>query len=173
MVFAPTDFMFTGKESLTKAPGLGYIFKKFHITVNRFSMEGRKSALDKYYQALDQGKSLVVYPEGGIYAKNPPQMAEFRHGAFTAAITKKIPIVPVTIPYNWMIMPDDGKFLMRRRTIEVIFHEPIKTEHLSIKDIEPLKRTVYKIIQEELNLHNHEHRQGNTKKDSALSKTGF
>jgi 1-acyl-sn-glycerol-3-phosphate acyltransferase len=170
MAFTPSDFMFTGKESLTKAPVLGYVFKKFHITVNRFSSEGRKSALMKYNQALDEGKSLVIFPEGGIYAKDPPQMGEFKHGAFTTAIQKKTPIVPVTIPYNWKIMQDDGKFLIKRRTIKVIYHEPVETAHLTLEDIEPLKKKVYHIIQEELNKYNkYEHRQGNTEEDRPLS----
>jgi 1-acyl-sn-glycerol-3-phosphate acyltransferase len=173
MVFAPTNFMFTGKASLVKAPLLGFIFKKFHITVDRFTAEGRKSAIENYYKTLDEGKSLVIYPEGGIYAPNPPQMGEFKHGAFTAAITKKTPIVPVTIPYNWIILPDDGKFLIRRHSTKVIFHEPIETAHLTIKDLDDLKQKVYRIIQGEIDKYNnYEHRQRNIEENSPLSKTG-
>ncbi len=170
MVFVPSDFKFTGKASLTSAPVLGYIFRKLHITVDRFSAEGRRSALEQYYKTLDEGKSLVIFPEGGIYAEKPPQMGEFKHGAFTAAITKKTPIVPVTIPYNWIILPDNGKLLIRRRAVRAIFHEPIETAHLTMDDLDNLKTRVYKIIQNELNKHNyHENRQGDLKKDRTLS----
>lgn len=172
MVFTPSDFMFTGKESLTSVPGIGYIFRKLHITVDRFSKEGRKSALDSYFKALEQGKSLVIFPEGGIYAEKPPQMGPFRHGAFTAAIEKKVPVVPVSIPFNWIILPDNGKFLMKRHKVKIIFHEPIETAGLTMDDLEQLKDRTYNIIQEELDKHNsYADRLGNAQKDRAFSQT--
>lgn len=172
MTFAPADFMFTGKESLTSVPVIGYIFRKLHITVNRFSKEGRKSAFDSYLKALNEGKSLVVFPEGGIYSEHPPTMAPFRHGAFTAAIEKKIAIAPVSIPFNWIILPDDGKFILKRRRIKIIFHEPIETSGMIMDDLEGLKNKTFSIIQREVNKHNYyENRQGNAQKDRAFSQT--
>lgn len=170
MTFAPADFMFTGKASLAKVPGLGYIFRKLHITVDRFSKEGRKTAFDNYLKALEEGKSLAIFPEGGICSKQPPTMAPFKQGAFAAAIEKKCPIVPVTIPYNWIILPDDGKFILKRRPAMIIFHEPIVTEDLTEDDLETLKNKTFNIIQEELYKYNRdENRQGNAQKDRAFS----
>ena len=77
-------------------------------------------------------------------------MARFKDGPFRVAIEKQIPLVPVTIPYNWIILPDDGKMMVTKRTSKLIFHEPIITEGLSIQDMDELKDRVYKIINDEL-----------------------
>jgi 1-acyl-sn-glycerol-3-phosphate acyltransferase len=76
-------------------------------------------------------------------------MGEFKDGAFRAAIEKQIPIVPVTIPYNWIILPAD-QFLLRWHPLKVIFHEPIETTGLTLQDVDALKEKVFRIIDEEL-----------------------
>ncbi|NJM26626.1 MAG: 1-acyl-sn-glycerol-3-phosphate acyltransferase, partial [Bacteroidia bacterium] len=97
----------------------------------------------------DKGKSLVIFPEGGIYTKEPPRMVRFKDGAFRAAIEKQIPLVPVTIPNNWIILPDEA-FLLRWGTVHVIFHEPIETKGLTLADMDRLKSDVYQVIDLEL-----------------------
>jgi 1-acyl-sn-glycerol-3-phosphate acyltransferase len=104
-------------------------------------------------EAIDEGKSLVIYPEGGILSKHPPHMADFKDGAFRVAIEKQIPIVPVTIPYNWIILPDN-EFLLQWHKVNVIFHEPVSTQGLTINDVDALKQKVRAIINEELKKHN-------------------
>jgi len=79
-------------------------------------------------------------------------MARFKDGPFRIAIEKQIPVVPVTIPYNWIILPDDGKFLLnkRERKVKIIFHEPIETKGLKMSDMEDLKQKTFEIIDSEL-----------------------
>jgi 1-acyl-sn-glycerol-3-phosphate acyltransferase len=103
--------------------------------------------------ALDEGKSLVIYPEGGIISNQPPRMVKFKEGAFRAAIQKQIPIVPVTIPFNWLILPDEKELLLRPGTIKIIFHEPIETSGMSLAETDLLKEKVYQIIDNELRIH--------------------
>jgi 1-acyl-sn-glycerol-3-phosphate acyltransferase len=93
-------------------------------------------------------------------------MVRFKDGAFRAAIEKQIPIVPVTIPNNWIILPDEPQLLLHRGVVKVIFHEPIETKDLRLQHLDELKQCVHQIIQEELNRH-HEHRQGNAPQDRA------
>ena len=76
-------------------------------------------------EAIDEGKNLVIFPEGGIITLKDPVMAKFKDGAFRVAIEKQIAIVPVTIPFNWIILPPD-EFLLRWHPLKVIFHEPIE-----------------------------------------------
>jgi 1-acyl-sn-glycerol-3-phosphate acyltransferase len=101
-------------------------------------------------EAIENGKSLIIFPEGGIYTKNPPEMAGFKDGPFRVAIEMQVPIVPVTIPYNWMIVPDDGKMLVYWHKSKIIYHEPIATQGLTLKDVDILKNKVYHIIKNEL-----------------------
>ena len=110
-------------------------------------------------QAIDEGKSLTIFPEGGIVSKHHPHMVKFKDGAFRTAIEKQIPIVPVTIPFNWVILPDKEPIRLHRGVIKVIFHEPIETASLTVEQIGELKQKVFDIINHELI---HENRQGNT-----------
>jgi 1-acyl-sn-glycerol-3-phosphate acyltransferase len=108
-------------------------------------------------RAIDEGKSLVIFPEGGIITKHPPNMTPFKDGAFRTAIEKQIPVVPVSIPNNWIILPDKDPLYLQRGTIRVIFHKPIETKGYTLDRIDELKKKVFDVIDHELK--NHEHRQ--------------
>jgi 1-acyl-sn-glycerol-3-phosphate acyltransferase len=153
LALIPVCFVFVGKSSLENIPAFGYMYKKLHITVDRQNLRNRYLTLQRSLEAIDKGKSVVIYPEGGIYSKNPPEMASFKDGAFRLAIEKQISIIPVTLPYNWLILPDDGSFSIYRKKCKVIFHEPISTAGLSIKDLDALKEKTFKVIDDELKIH--------------------
>ena len=144
--------IFVGKSEMGKVPLFGYMYRKLHITVDRSKLKSRYASLEKSMKAIDEGKSLVIYPEGGIVTEKEPVLSKFKDGAFRVAIEKQIPIVPVTIPYNWIILPPD-EFLLRWHPLKVIFHEPIETSRLTIKDVDALRDKVYGIINDELKKH--------------------
>jgi 1-acyl-sn-glycerol-3-phosphate acyltransferase len=159
------DTIFVGKSEMENIPLFGYMYRKLHITVNRASLKSKANTVKRSLQAIDEGKSLVVFPEGGIVTEKEPIMARFKDGAFRMAIEKQIPIVPVTIPYNWIILPPD-EFLLRWHPIRVIFHEPVTTTGLTLDDIDDLKKNVFQIINEELQKHltaRHENRSRTTR----------
>lgn len=141
--------IFVGKSAMEKIPLFGFMYRHLHITVDRSRLKSRYSTLKQSLKAVDEGKSLNFYPEGGIISTSPPHMSSFKDGAFRVAIEKHIPIVPVTIPYNWIILPDN-EFLLRWHPIKVIFHEPIAAHGLTLQDIDKLKKKVYSIIDTEL-----------------------
>ena len=130
------------------------MYRNIHITLNRDSMKSSYSALTKSAEEVDNGQNLVFFPEGGILSKNPPKMARFKDGAFRLAKEKQIPIVPITIPYNWILLPDDGKFLLHPHRNEIKFHEPIDTQGLTMSDLHELKSKVYRIISDEIQAKN-------------------
>lgn len=145
-----------GKNSMEKIPLFGYMYKRMHITVDRQNLKSRYKALNEAAEALEEGKSLTIFPEGGIFTKEPPQLVPFKDGAFRLAIEKQVPIVPVTLPYNWIILPDDGNLLIDKkdRRVKAIFHEPIETKGMVIKDIQKLKEHTFSIIEKELKVQN-------------------
>lgn len=153
MAFFPLPFKFIGKKSVMNVPLLGFVFKKLHIMVDRQEAKSRSGSLKRGLATLDKGISLMIFPEGGIFTKSPPEMVAYKDGAFKAAITKKVPIIPVTIPYNHLILPDDGKYLFRRHRFKIIFHEPIETTDLKLEDMESLKNQTYQVIDQELKKH--------------------
>lgn len=144
--------VFVGKNDMENIPLFGFMYSKLHITVDRTKLKSRYITLVKSLRAIDEGKSLVIFPEGGIVTKYPPAMAEFKDGAFRTAIEKQISIVPVTIPYNWIILPAD-QFLLHWKPIKVIFHEPIDPSIYTLKELHLLKARVKTVIENEL--HNH------------------
>ena len=140
--------VFVGKSDMEKIPLFGYMYKKLHITVDRSSLKSKYSTYIRSLEAIDHGKSLVIFPEGGILSTNPPQLARFKDGAFRVAIEKQIPMVPVIIPDNWIILPES--LLLRWRKPRIIFLEPIETKGMSLNDLGTLKEKVFKIMQNEL-----------------------
>lgn len=150
MGYIPGDVVFIGKSSLRKVPLFGYYFKKLHIAVNRSSIKSRGEVLLRSKKALDNKSSIVLFPEGGICAANPPIMAKFKDGAFSLAIDKQIPIIPVTLSYNHLILPDDGKLLMNFKKAKLVFHTPIETAGSTSKDIPKIKENCYQTIQDQL-----------------------
>mgnify|MGYP001079560655 CR=1 FL=1 len=150
MGYIPKPFVFVGKVSLAKIPLFGSMFSKLHIPVDRNSLKSRYRALQLSMQAVDEGKSLVMYPEGGIRTEQPPYLARFKNGPFKVAIDKQIPVVPITIPYNYLILPDDGKLLMRPRRPVMIIHPPIETVGMTEDDQKQLREQTFEVIRQEL-----------------------
>ena len=145
----PINTVFVGKNDMENIPLFGFMYRKLHITVDRSRLKSKYDTFVKSRQAIEEGKSLVFYPEGGIFTEQPPQMVRFKDGAFRLAIEKQIPIVPVTIPNNWIILPPD-EFLVRLGKVSVIFHPPIETIGMNLADTEQLKHRVFTAIDDEL-----------------------
>ncbi|MCA6078039.1 lysophospholipid acyltransferase family protein [Fulvivirga sedimenti] len=145
----PVNAIFVGKNDMEKIPLFGYMYRKLHITVNRESVKSRYETLLRAGKAVEDGKSLTIFPEGGIITRHPPVMARFKDGAFRTAIEKQIEIVPVTIPYNWIILPD-STFLPKRHSMKVIFHEPISTLGMTLSETGSLREKTFRIIDAEL-----------------------
>ena len=146
----PHNTIFVGKTGIENIPLFGYMYGKLHITVDRSKLKSRYTSLKKSFEAIDEGKSLVIFPEGGIVTHGEPVMGRFKDGAFRIAIEKQIAIVPVTIPYNWIILPPE-QFLLSWHPLKVIVHEPLDTKHLTTNDIDTLKQRLFTIIEDELN----------------------
>ncbi|TDQ19313.1 1-acyl-sn-glycerol-3-phosphate acyltransferase [Algoriphagus boseongensis] len=152
MGFVPGDVLFVGKASIRKAPLFGYYFKKLHIAVDRDRVKSRAETVRRAGEALENGSGIVLFPEGGIYTKNPPFMVPFKLGAFRLAIEKQIPIIPVTLSYNYLILPDDGKLLLHRKAAKMVIHEPIFPKDFGSE--EELSNQCFEVIQNQLLLDN-------------------
>lgn len=151
MVHAIPDlFVFVGKSSLNKIPLFGYIFRRVHIPVNRANPKSGLKALQEAKERLQSGRSVLLFPEGGFGRVKPPTLAPFKEGAFRLAIETGCPIVPVTLPYNWKILPDRKDWRIFRQTALVVIHPPIYTHGLTLNDVEALKEKTYSIIADEL-----------------------
>ncbi len=165
-------YAFVGKSSITKVPLFGWMFRRLHIPVNRSNGRSRFRAVELAKNMVDKGRCVVFFPEGGIVSQNPPQMMPFKDGAFRTAIEKQIPVVPVSLPYNWIILPDDGTFMLRSVAIKMVIHEPIPTKGKSIDHLNEIRQKAYTTIQNELDKYEYENNQRNHKQDCPSVQTG-
>ena len=152
MGFIPGDVLFVGKASISKMPLFGYYFKSLHIAVDRDRMRSRAETMRRAGEALDRGSSIILFPEGGIFTPKPPKMIPFKNGAFRLAMEKQIPVIPVTLSYNHLILPEDNQFLLYRRRAKMVFHHALDPGDFD-SDIN-LKETCFAVIQQQLDSDN-------------------
>ncbi len=68
------------------------------LYVKRESMQSRKSARDALEKTLNQGMSVLVYPEGTT--NDEDQVLPFKKGSFEIAHAMNIPVIPIAIEYE-------------------------------------------------------------------------
>jgi len=141
---------FIGKASLRKVPVWGFMYSKLHILVDRSSLKSRHKSWVKAQEEIQRGFSVAFFPEGGILSKNPPQMASFKEGSFRIAVEEQIPIIPVTIPYNYLLLPDKMPLIMHPGKIEMVVHEPIWPVGTDDEAVNQLKTAVRQKIEDTL-----------------------
>lgn len=146
-VLVNTNCSFMGKEELKDALVTGLFFRTVDIPVNRDSKMSSYRAFKKASEKLQEGISLIIFPEGKISDDYPPTLHEFKNGPFRLAIEHKIPIIPVSSANTWKKLWDDGiKYGTRPGICKFHVHKPIETANLSVDDADELKDKVYEII---------------------------
>ena len=148
------DHVFMGKSSLGRVPLFGWMYRKLHILVDRSDRLSKKRSLRRAERALREGKLLMMFPEGTIRAEIQPGISPFKDGAFYLAVQMKVPIVPVTLPYDWYILPDNGTFSARYKQALAVIHDPIPTLGLTDADVPALKERVAAIFTADLQTYN-------------------
>lgn len=150
-VVVPGFYAFIGKKSVKKIPLFGYMFARLHIMVDREAARSRAYSLNKSIRTLAAGRSIIIFPEGGIRSTEPPNMAyPFKDGAFIMAIQQQVPVVPLTLVNNHRILPDQNPIRIYREPVQVVFHEPISTLGLTQADMETLREQTFRVIDAEL-----------------------
>ncbi len=146
-ILARGRYHFMGKEELLKNPILGLFFRTIDIAVNRESKISSFRAFKRAGDNLENGMSLIIFPEGRIDDSYPPQLQEFKNGPFRLAIEKNIPIVPVSITNIWKVLWDNGmKYGTRPGIVNIYVHQPILTNSLAAEGADALKEEVFKKI---------------------------
>jgi 1-acyl-sn-glycerol-3-phosphate acyltransferase len=140
-------FSFVGKNAMKKIPLFGYLYASLNILVDRNDKNSRANSLSRSLRALQSGRSIVIFPEGGIVFKQLPYMGSpLKDGAFIMAIQQQVPIVPMSFHNNHQIM-DDETLLMRPGVLHVEIHPPFETKGLTMEDLPVLREKVFESIQ--------------------------
>lgn len=140
-------FSFLGKNAMAKIPLFGYMYKKLHILVDRSDKGSRVASLTKAIRALQSGRSVAIFPEGGITSKQFPYMSHpLKDGALQMAIQQQVPIVPISLMNNYMLLSES--FILRPGMVRVEIHPPIETQGKTMDDMPALKQQLFDAIQQ-------------------------
>jgi 1-acyl-sn-glycerol-3-phosphate acyltransferase len=151
-VLVNNNCSFMGKEELKDGLVTGLFFRSVDITVNRESNMSAFRAFKKAAERLENGITMIIFPEGMISDEYPPVLQSFKNGPFKLAIDLKAPIIPVSSANTWKILWDDGsKYGSRPGVCKYYVHAPIDTAHLTVDDADILRDKVYNIINSKLN----------------------
>jgi 1-acyl-sn-glycerol-3-phosphate acyltransferase len=113
------------------------------IRVDRRNREQALQAVEKGVLALKAGKSFLVYPEG---TRSPDgRLQSLKKGVFVMAIKAGAPIVPISVSGSNKIMPK-GKFVMRPGRFRITIHECVRTEGLTLEELEMIVDRVRQAI---------------------------
>jgi 1-acyl-sn-glycerol-3-phosphate acyltransferase len=150
-ILVKSNCCFMGKHELENGLVTGLFFRTVDIPVNRDSKMSSFRAFKKASEKLQEGVSLIIFPEGGISDHYPPQLCPFKNGPFRLAIELKIPVIPVSSANTWRILWDTGiKHGSRPGISKFKVHKPIETAHLSIDDADALRDEVFEIMNNDL-----------------------
>lgn len=146
-----SNFAFLGKDELLNNPVTGLFFRTIDIPLNRESKISSFRAFKKAGEYIEQGMTMVIFPEGHISDEYPPELHAFKSGPFRLAIEHNIPIIPVSIHDAWKKMWDDGsEYGSRPGICHICVHAPVDTSMLGITDADQLNEQIYRIIKEGL-----------------------
>lgn len=104
--------------------------------------EGYEGSLTNLRKDIDQGWSLVIFPEGTRTTDGT--IRRFHKGAFYLASQVNAPVTPVVFYGNWRIMPKNHCFTITRGLSVMQVLEPVKTENIDYHDLAKRVATLVK-----------------------------
>ena len=121
-----------------------------NILVDRKNSTAAKLSLDACKERLEEGESIIIFPEGTI-PESAPKLKSFKNGPFSLAIKTGAPIVPITFLDNHKRMAQGSWFAPASPgRARVIVHKAIETKNLSKEDLVSLKEKTFSAIAEPL-----------------------
>jgi 1-acyl-sn-glycerol-3-phosphate acyltransferase len=136
------------KKELMSFPILGPLLRMTSMGVDRSSPESRKNVSTKMAEAMKNGLSLLIFPEG-TRNRTPEPTKEFYDGAFKAAIAAQANIAPFVLINIRHLQPVDSILIYPGR-ITMRFLDPISTAGMTEADTEALKNRVRGMIDDVL-----------------------
>ena len=129
------------KRSLFEWPIAGQAFHLAHfIPVDRFDRESAIESLEKATQALCDGQSFLIYPEGTRSADG--RLQELKKGTAVMAIKSGVPVVPVACSGAHRVM-EKRKLKINPGDILVEFLDPIDSTRYSLEQKDELLREIH------------------------------
>ena len=126
LALLPTDFLFVAKREVLGYPLIGAFARRCgHLTVDRWDALQSVADAELVARALRDGEDVLFFPEGTFVAATG--LRPFRLGAFVAAASAGVPVVPLALRGTRRVMRGDWG-LPRPGRIALWVGEPIAPE---------------------------------------------
>jgi 1-acyl-sn-glycerol-3-phosphate acyltransferase len=128
------------KAEMRKIPVLVWVFDAGgFVPIERTNRDQSFAAVDKAVQALTEGSSFLIFPEGT--RSRTGELLPFKKGGFVMAIKAQVPIVPVVVSGARAAMRK-GSPLIWPVTVTVAFGAPVETTGMRFEDRDALVAAV-------------------------------
>jgi putative phosphoserine phosphatase/1-acylglycerol-3-phosphate O-acyltransferase len=128
------DFTGVAKIEVKSHPIAGPMFSSMDVVfIERSDRDKAIKALEPAVEALRNGVSLVIAPEGT--RSETEKLGAFKKGAFHMAMQAGVPIVPVVI-HNAIESQPKGEILFRPANVRVEVLPPVDTRHWKAEGLE-------------------------------------
>ncbi len=139
IILSNADTKFLGKAEMFKWPVIGYFAGKLaHVPVDRSCADARKNSFLNILRTVQNGHSLFIFPEGGIY-QTEKLLYPFKSGAFRLAIETQKPLVVMTFINAGRLNPSNKWFAIRPGRAINFISKPIETKGMTLDDVPKLK----------------------------------
>ena len=124
------------KKEILKIPIFGYaLYASRNIFIDRSNTASAIESINKGFDRLPKGVSVMVFAEG---TRSPDgQIHEFKKGGFITAVTRKIPILPITVNGSRRVLPK-GSLTLKPGKIQVVIGDPIDTSGYTTDTVQKL-----------------------------------
>lgn len=100
---------YVGKKELVKIPIFGIIYKRICVMVDRNSARSRADVYRRCAERMQEGQSIVIFPEGGVPDDTSVILDTFKDGAFILSSKYQVPIAVFTFAGLKEMFPFDYK----------------------------------------------------------------
>lgn len=144
--------VFLGKSEILSYPIIKYYFINYNISVFRGDKTKTNKTMELARKKLEEGWSIVVFPEGGIPDHQRPIMLPFKDGAFRLAKETNTAILPVTFVNHYQLFSDPNNWFgsCRPGFAKEVFHSVITADEVQQKSVEELNKKCFDLINSEL-----------------------
>ncbi len=136
---------FVGKKELVKIPLFGTAYKRICVMVDRKSARSKARVYELSVQKIHEGRSMVIFPEGGVTEAEDTLLLPFKDGAFTIAQKAEVPLVA----YTFIGMKEAFPFEFWKggpRTIDVYREKIWSEEELTGASSREISKEAYDLI---------------------------
>ncbi len=144
------DMVGIAKQEMRRNPIFGPAFALAGtVFIDRFNREKAIQAMEPAVDALRQGLSIAIAPEG---TRSPtPRLGRFKKGAFHLAMAARVPIVPIVFRNALDALPKHA-IVVRPATVEVVVQPPISTKRWTAERLDDEIAAIHRRYEETLDL---------------------